>query len=446
MNTQKRDTFRSKFGVLAAAAGSAIGLGNIWKFPYITGQNGGAAFLFVYLGFIVLIGVPIMLSEFIIGRKSQANAYGAFKRLGANGLWRHIGILGVLAAFMILSFYGVVAGWSLRYITYAIQNSSNLTPEQIAESFNSFITNPTQPIIYQLSVMLITGAILIFGVQKGIENTSKILMPIMLIIVVILDIKSITLEGATEGLDFLFNPDFSKLTFHGVLIALGHAFFSLSLGMGCLITYGSYINRDNNLLSTAVNVSVADTLIAILASIAIIPAVFAFGLEPSQGPGLIFITLPNVFQQMQGGLFFSILFFILLTIAALTSAISIMEVSVAFFHEELKIKRRISVILVTALTSMLGVICSLSLGIYSDYTCFGKNIFDLMDFISSNILLPCGGCLISLFVGWKMGQKMVEKELEHGSTVKIWFLKTFIFIVKFVAPIAILIVFVSGLI
>lgn len=439
-----RDSFKSKFGVIAAAAGSAIGLGNIWKFPYITGQNGGAAFLFVYLGFIALIGLPVMLSELVIGRKAKKNAYGAFKKLAPKSLWKYIGVFGVGAAFFILSFYGVVAGWSIKYILFAFSDTFHAGPENISESFSSFIENPTQPLLFQIIFMLMAGLIVVIGVQKGIEKFSKILMPILLFLILVLDIRAITLPGASEGLKFLFYPDFSKLTFEGILEALGHAFFSLSLGMGTLITYGSYINKKNNLVRVSLNVTIADTFIALLAGIAIIPAVFAFNLEPSQGPGLIFITLPNVFKSMPGGEIFSILFFVLLTIAALTSAISILEVVVAYFSEELKLKRKLATIFATALITLLGIICSLSLGIYSEYTFFGKNVFDLLDFISAKVLLPLGGMLISLFIGWSLGKYKVFKEIAHGGKLQGTFLTVFMFLVRFLAPIAIFIVFIQG--
>ena len=277
-----RAEFSSSFGVIAAAAGSAVGLGNIWKFPYITGVYGGAAFLFVYLGFILAIGLPVMLSEFIIGRKSHRNAFGAFKKLAPKSLWQYVGILGVGAAFMILAFYGVVAGWSIDYVVTALSNGfADQSPDQLAVMFTSFIESPVQPVLYQLLFMVLTGAIVMLGIKDGIERNVKVMMPVLVVIIIILNIRAVTLPGAGEGLRFLFHPDFSKLTGEGVLSALGHAFFSLSLGMGTLITYGSYIDKKNNLLNTAVKVTIADTLIAILAGVAIFPAVFAFGIEPS---------------------------------------------------------------------------------------------------------------------------------------------------------------------
>lgn len=443
---KKRENFSSKFGIIAATAGSAIGLGNIWKFPYITGEFGGAAFLFVYLGCIAIIGLPVMLSEFTIGRMSRKNAFGAFKMLSPGTPWMFIGTFGVAAAFLILSFYGVVAGWSMKYIFFSINNVfKGSSATEISNIYTQFITSPGRPLSYQVVFMILTGLIVIVGIKKGIERYSKILMPLLLLIIITLDIRAITLEGAREGLRFLFHPDFSKLTAEGVLSALGHAFFSLSLGMGTLITYGSYISRKNNLVNTAIQVTIADTIIALLAGIAIFPTVFAFNIEPDKGIGLIFETLPNVFQLIPGGYVFSILFFVLLTIAALTSTISILEVVVAYFSEELKMKRTIATIFATILATLLGIICSLSLGILSDYKFFNKNVFDLLDHIASNILLPLGGMFIALFIGWILSKYKVFREISFGGKQKSSVLAVFIFLVKFISPIAIAFVFANGL-
>jgi NSS family neurotransmitter:Na+ symporter len=328
-----------------------------------------------------------------------------------------------------------VAGWSIKYIFFSLNNTfHNSTPEMISQSFNAFTKDPLKPLLYQICFMIATGAIVIIGVQKGIERYSKILMPVLLVIIVILDIRAVTLDGAGEGLRFLFRPDFSKLTFEGVLSALGHAFFSLSLGMGTLITYGSYVSKDNNLVKTAVQVTAADTIIAILAGIAIFPAVFAFNIEPDAGVGLIFKTLPNVFMQMPGGAIFAILFFVLLTIAALTSAISILEVVVAYFSEELKIKRNISTIIATSLITLLGIICSLSLGIFDEVILFKRNIFDLLDHVSANILLPVGGMFIALFIGWVFGKFRFMREISRGGKLYGWFSNSFIFFTKVFPP------------
>ena len=449
-NNVQRDGFSSKIGIIAAAAGSAIGLGNIWKFPYITGIYGGAAFILVYLVCIALIGLPVMLSEFLIGRRAQKNAIGSFKKLKPNSPWFMTGWMGFMAAFMILSFYGVVAGWTLDYVVKAAMNSfKGMSPDDIGNTFGSLITSTWTPIIWQLIFMAMTAAVILGGVKDGIEKYAKILMPLLLVIIVVLDIRAITLPGASEGIAFLFKPDFSKMSAEAVLSALGHAFFSLSLGMGTMITYGSYIGKKENLGETALQVTIADTAIALLAGLAIFPAVFAFGIEPSAGPGLVFITLPNVFQQMPGGYFFGILFFVLLAVAALTSSISILEVVVAYFTEDLKMNRTKATVIATAAISVFGVICSLSMGPLAGMKFpimnGSVNFFDWFDWISANLLLPLGGLFISLFVGWGMLKEDVLDEISNGNSLTVSYFDMFVIASKFIAPIGILIVFLYNL-
>lgn len=443
---QSRDNFGSRLGIIAAAAGSAIGLGNIWKFPYIVGENGGAAFIIVYLICIALIGFPVMLSEFIIGRKAQKNAIGSFKKLAPGTPWFLTGWMGVAAAFFILAFYGVVAGWCLDYIIKAVTNSfAGLSPEEIGGAFGALISSPWKPIIFQILFMVLTTYIVIAGVKDGIEKYAKILMPLLLVIIIILDIRAITLPGAGAGLAFLFKPDFGSLTPEGVLTALGHAFFSLSLGMGTMITYGSYIQKKENLAETAVQVTIADTLIALLAGIAIFPAVFAFGIQPGEGPGLVFATLPNVFEKMFGGYFFGILFFLLLSVAALTSTISILEVVVAYVVEDMKVSRKKAAIVTATLITLLGIPCALSFGPMAEAKfILGKNFFDTLDYFASNWFLPLGGLFISLFVGWILGKEKVEEEIKEGGH-KVSYLPIFMFLARFIAPIAIAIVFLHGI-
>jgi len=441
-----RGEFSNRFGVIAATAGAAVGLGNIWKFPYITGEYGGAAFLFVYLFFIVLIGFPITLSEFIIGRKAKKNSYGSFKKLAPHSSWKYVGFLGIFAAFFILAFYSVVSGWGLNYVYEAIMDSfTSNSPGQLNNLFFDFIKDPYRPILFQVIFMMFAGGIVFFGIKNGIEKNVKVMMPILFLLIIALDIRAVTLPGASKGLDFLFHPDFSKLTAQAVLVALGHAFFSLSLGMGISLTYASYISDRENLLKVAISVPIADTVIAILAGIAIFPAVFAFGIAPGSGPGLVFITLPNIFLQMPGGYVFSILFFFLFVLAALTSAIALLEVVVAFFHEELKMKREVATVFATALITLIGMVCSLSMGPLKDYTIGGKNLFDSLDWLSSNLLLPASGMFISVFVGWKLGKGKIKRELsKSGHHVSSVFLSAFVFIVKYIAPIAIFIVALNG--
>jgi NSS family neurotransmitter:Na+ symporter len=441
-----RDSFTSKFGIIAAAAGSAIGLGNIWRFPYVVGENGGGAFLFLYLGFVIAIGIPVMLSEFVIGRSTQRNPIGAFLKLAPGRPWFLIGIMGVGAAFMILSFYAAVAGWTMEYLYQSVINGfAGKSPEQLSEMFNSFRSGSWRPIIWFLIFMVLTASIVISGIRNGIEKYAKILMPVLLLILIILSIRSLTLPGAGEGLRFLFKPDFSKISAGTILEALGQAFFSLSIGMGTLITYGSYIQKNDRLGNTAISVSLADTFIAVLAGVAIFPAVFAFGIDPAAEEGLVFITLPNIFQQMAGGYFFALMFFVLLAVAALTSTISVLEVVVAYFVEELKMTRRRATIWATSLISILGLLAAGSWGWFSNMTIFGKNVFGLLNFTSANILLPLGGFFIVIFVGWFIGRKAVRQELSNEGSLRVRFLGLFLWIVRLVAPIAIAIVFLNGI-
>lgn len=442
----KRDSFGTKFGVIAAAAGSAVGLGNIWRFPYVAGENGGGAFILIYLLFIIAIGMPVMLSEFTIGRRAQRNAFGSFKRLAPNTYWYLIGLLGVVAAFVILSFYSTVAGWTLEYIYLSFSNAfAEKNPDQLTTMFETFKAGTFRPILWQLVFMVLTAWIVIAGVKKGIEKYAKILMPILLLLIIVLDIRAVTLPGASEGLEFLFSPDFSKLDTNSILEALGQAFFSLSIGMGTLITYGSYINKKQNLTSTAINVSAADTIIAILAGIAIFPAVFAFGIEPNAGPDLIFRTLPNIFQQMPGGYFFSLTFFILLGVAALTSSISVLEVVVAYFVEELGILRKRATIIAAVSITVLGVMSTMSWGVMGDVRIFDFNIFELLDFTASSVFLPIGGVFIVVFLGWYLGKKHIKEEITSDGLYKAKLTNIFVLIIKFLAPIAIAMVFLHGI-
>jgi neurotransmitter:Na+ symporter, NSS family len=441
-----RDSFGSKFGVIAATAGSAIGLGNIWRFPYVAGENGGAAFLIIYLGFILVIGIPVMLSEFTIGRKAQLNAFGAFRKLAPGKSWYLVGLMGVVAAFMILSFYTAVAGWTLEYLFQSFANGfEGKTAQELNDMYYGFIGGTWRPLLWFFVFMGLTGAIIMAGVQKGIEKSTKILMPLLLILLIILVIRSVTLPGAKEGIFFLFRPDFSKITTSAVLEALGQAFFSLSIGMGTLITYASYIQKNDNLGITAVSVAFADTFIAILAGLAIFPAVFAFHIAPGSGEGLVYITLPNIFQQMPGGYYFAIMFFILLVVAALTSTISVLEVIVAFFVEELNLKRKAATLLAAFSVSILGVMCVLSTSAMADVKIFGFTVFGLMNFTSANILLPMGGLFIVIFVAWYLGREKAEEELSNEGKLKVKYIPFLMFIIKYLAPLAIAFIFLQGL-
>ena len=441
-----RESFGSKFGVIAATAGSAIGLGNIWRFPYVAGENGGAAFIIIYLGFVIAIGIPVMLSEFTIGRSAQLNVYGSFRKLAPNRPWYLIGLVGVVAAFMILAFYTAVAGWTLEYIYQSVINGfQGKSPEELNVMFDNFTADTSRPLIWFFVFMGLTAFIIMAGVKNGIEKSTKILMPLLLVLLLILIVRSVTLPGAAKGISFLFKPDFSKITASTFLEALGQAFFSLSIGMGTLITYGSYIQKSDDLGTTAFAVAMTDTLIAILAGLAIFPAVFAFNIAPGYGEGLVFVTLPNIFQQMPGGTIFSIMFFLLLGVAALTSTISVLEVIVAFFVEELKMKRRPATWLATFSVSILGVLCVLSTSSLADFKIFGFTVFGLMNFTTANVLLPLGGFFIVIFVAWFFGRDKARDELSNEGTLRAKYIPVFMFIIKYVAPLAIAFVFLQGI-
>jgi NSS family neurotransmitter:Na+ symporter len=438
----KRDGFGSSLGVLAAAVGSAVGLGNIWRFPYIVGRNGGGAFLIVYLAIVAIIGLPIMLGEFVIGREGRKDAIGSFKTLAPGKPWFMSGVLGVLAAFFILSFYGVVAGWTLEYVMQAVSNNfAGKSGDEITNLFVNFISDPVKPIIWQVIFMFVTALVVSTGVQKGIERFSKFMVPLLLVIIILLDIQALRLPGGMEGLKFLFQPDFSKIDGKVILAALGHAFFSLSLGMGIMITYGSYINDKENLGTMALKVSIADTIIALLTGIAIFPAVFAFGVEPSSGAGLVFMSLPNVFQQMPGGYIFGIMFFVLLALAALTSTVSLLEVVVAYLVDSFKIKRKSATFLSAIVITLIGMVASLSNGVLDHIIIFGDNIFDFIDNTTSNYFLPTAALISVIFLGWFYSKDKIKKQVSNNGELAIPYYNLFNVIIKIVAPIGIVLVF-----
>lgn len=451
MTKKDRGNFGSKLGVILASAGSAVGLGNIWRFPYETGNHGGAAFILIYLGCILLLGLPIMIAEFLIGRHSQANTARAYQILAPGTQWRWVGRMGVLAGFLILGYYSVVAGWTLEYIYEAVSNSfAGKTPAEFISSFQSFSSNPWRPALWLTLFLLATHFIIVKGVEKGIEKSSKIMMPTLFIIILILVGCSVTLPGAGKGIEFLLKPDFSKVDGNVFLGAMGQAFFSLSLGMGCLCTYASYFSKNTNLTRTAFSVGIIDTFVAILAGFIIFPAAFSVGIQPDAGPSLIFITLPNVFQQAFSGIpilayIFSVMFYILLALAALTSTISLHEVVTAYLHEEFNFTRGKAARLVTTGQLLLGILCSLSLGITKDFTIFGLGMFDLFDFVTAKLMLPLGGLFISIFTGWYLDKKLVWSEITNNGNLKVPTYKLIIFILKYVAPIAISVIFINEL-
>ena len=440
-----RDGFGSKLGIIAAAAGSAVGLGNIYRFPCELGNNGGGAFLLVYLLIVLCLGVPVMLSEFVIGRRTQQNPIGAFKTLKPKSAWPLFGYLGVACAFIIMAFYSTVAGWTLEYIVKAVGNEFHGKDlETIEKEFVAFHDIGWKNVFWQAVFIFLTAFVVFKGVAEGIEKYSKILMPLLVLILIVLAIRSLTLPNAMEGVTFLFHPDFSKITGSVLISALGQAFFSLSMGMGVLITYGSYIKKNDNLATTALSVTLSDTLVAVLAGIVIFPAAFSFGIRPTAGMGLVFNTLPMIFNQMTGGYVFCIIFFVLLAVAALTSTISLLEVVVAYLVEELHLSRRWATVLAALGCMAVGVFASLSLKSDSALRIAGMSFFDSLDFLSAKILLPVGAFFIVLFVGWVMGKNAFFKEITNEGTLKLSLKGVIFFIIKFVAPLAIALIFITG--
>lgn len=445
MNT-KRENFASSFGILVALAGSAIGLGNLWRFPYLVGTNGGAAFIIVYLIFVFIICLPILVSEFIVGRKSQSNVFRAFKIIKPDKHWGFIGILAVFAAVSILGFYSVVGGWTIDYLVKALSFKLNVTGENSNLIFNDMIASSWEPLLYMLLFLVITGTIILGGIKNGIEKFSKVMMPLLFLMIILIAVRSVTLEGSVEGIKFLFKPDFSKLTGKSILEALGQAFFSLSIGCGTIMTYASYVKKSENIIKTTSLTAISDTIFALIAGLAIMPAVFAFGKSPAQGPGLAFIIIPEIFAQIPLGSILVILFFFILLIAALTSSISLLEVAVTFIKEEFHIGRKPAILISLFLCAILGSLSSLSQGVLADIKIFGLNIFDTFDFLSANILMPLGGLLLVIFVGWIMKKNDVMDEMSNGGSlhIKNWVYRFIYTIIRYVAPFVILTIMIFG--
>ena len=450
MQKSERVSFGSKIGAILAAAGSAVGLGNIWRFPYETGNHGGAAFILMYLACVFIMGMPIMIAEFTVGRRAKASTGKAFGVLAPGTQWKWIGRLGVLAGLLILGYYSVVAGWTLEYIVASFSNGfAGKGPEDFVAAFQNFSQDPFRPVMWLLIFLFLTHYIVVKGVKDGIEKSSKILMPVLFILIVVLAVCSMSLPNAEKGLEFLLKPDFSKVNADVFLGAMGQAFFSLSLGMGCLSTYASYFGSDTKLGKTALSVGVIDTLVAILAGLIIFPAAFSVGIQPDAGPSLIFITLPNVFQQAFGGIpllatVFSLLFYVLLALAALTSTISLHEVVTAYLNEQFGWSRGKSAVLVTTFCVVTGVLSSLSLGVWTD-TFFHLSFFDLLDFVTAKLMLPLGGFLVCLFVGWYLKRSLSYEELTNYGLQKAPYFPIYMFIVKYLAPVAIVLIFVNEL-
>ena len=446
----KRDSFGSRFGALVAMAGSAVGLGNLWRFPYLVGENGGAAFIIIYIMMVFFICLPIFISEFVVGRRSQQNAYAAFRDLSGGSAWKWVGMFTVVVPLIVLSYYSVIGGWSVEYllksITFTFTDGDTRTT--MSTMFTDFVSSTWMPIIMHTVFLFATTLIVMVGIKDGIEKFSKVMMPLLFFMVLAIAVYSLTLPGAGRGVDYLFKPDFSKIDGHTFAAALGQAFFSLSLGFGTIMTYASYVDKKENPLFQSTATAVSDLMFALIAGVAIMPAVFAFGLDPQSGPGLVFETLPYVFSQMPAGGVIAIVFFIALLVAALTSSISMLEVAVAYLVEEKGLKRVSASLIVFAGCWVVGVLCSLSFGPLSGVKIAGLSIFDFFDSISSNILMTLGSLMTVLFVGWRLKKTDIYDEFTNGGTLSanarmfgvLWFL------IRYVCPLAIIVVFVSGLI
>ncbi|RID85372.1 sodium-dependent transporter [Peribacillus asahii] len=443
-NSQEQWT--SKLGFILAAAGSAIGIGVIWKFPYMVGTNGGGIFFLMFILFTLIIGAPILITEFIIGRRTQKDAVRAYKELAPGTPWTLIGYCGVIASIILLSFYSVVGGWILSYLIRSVTNSlSNLTQQQYGDLFNTIISNPYETVIAQLIFMLITIWVVQGGIQQGIEKASKYMMPALFILFVVLLVRSLTLDGAMEGVQFFLKPDTSVLSEQTVLLALGQAFFTLSIGISVMVTYASYLNKNEDLTKSALSVVGLNIFIALLAGLVIFPAVFALGFDPASGPGLVFVVLPAVFNEIAFGSVFMFIFFILILFATLTSAFSILEIVVAAMVKGDEAKRKKSSWTAGILVFIIGIPSALSFGILSHITLFNKSIFDMADFLVSNIALPVGALFISLFVGFQLKKLHVEEEFLSGSSYGKKIFKVWYFLIRYIAPIAIAIVLLSSI-
>ena len=444
--TEERAKFGSKLGIILATAGSAVGLGNVWRFPYMTGQHGGAAFILVYILCVLLLGIPCMVSEFMIGRRGASNTARAYNRMANGTPWKYIGLMSVITGFLITSYYAVVSGWCLQYIFAAATGSLNGSPQEINQYFTDFSSSPVSPVLWTVVIIGITHFVIIHGVRGGIERASKMLMPTLFVLLLVSVVAACMLPGSGRGIAFLLKPDFSKIDGGVFLGALGQSFYSLSIGMGCICTYASYFSRQTRLVQSATQITVIDTLVAVLAGLVIFPAAFSVGINPDSGPSLVFITLPNVFNQAFAtvpavGYIVSIAFYALLSLAALTSLISLHEVCTAFFFEELHISRKAGATIVSAGCGIVGILCSLSLGPCKDLQVFGMSLFDFFDFFTGQVLLPLGGFFTCLFMGWYVKKDIIREELTNGGTLKTRLLSIYIFFMRVVCPIAIAVIF-----
>ncbi len=448
---QRRENFGSRFAVIMAMAGSAVGLGNIWRFPYIVGENGGAAFVLVYIAASLLMAVPIFFAESIIGRRSRSDTFGAMDKLAPGTQWRWAGLLTIVSPLLILSYYSVVGGWSVEYLFKSLSfDFTDIPADEVSGFFGQFISSTWQPIFAHTAFMALVAAIVLGGVKKGIEKFSKVAMPVLFVLILVILVYSLTLPGSFKGVEYLVKPDFSRLTPDACASALGQAFFSLSLGVGTILTYASYVKKEENLLVSGLGTAVSDLLFALIAAFALMPAVFAAGIKPGAGPGLVFETLPYIFNRMGEGMpmvstLVSVVFFVTILAAALTSAISMLEVGVAFLTDEKGMKRRTATLLLAFLCWVVGILCSLSFGPLSGVKLLGVTFFDFLDHLCSDWLLPLGGLLFTLFAGWKMSRADVRDEFTNGGRCNVRIFGLVYFLIRFVAPVGIVAVFFTNL-
>ncbi len=437
--------FSSKLSTVLVAAGCSVGLGNIWRFPYVAGENGGGAFLLIYIASIIIIGFPVMLAEFSVGRATHKSAVGAYKQLG--GQWKWLGFNGVYAALIIMGFYYVVAGWTTEYFAMSFSGAlgEHSTAEDLKNLFVDVVTNPWLPVIYTIIFVLLNHVIITMGVAKGLERASNILMPLLFFILIGLCINSLLLPNGWVGVEFFLKPDFSKITSKVILEAVGQSFFSLSIGLGALVAYGSYIQKDTNLRTTALLVIVLDTAVAIIAGLIIFPATSSLGIDPTAGPALVFETLPAIFQQLPMSMFLATVFFLLLMIAALTSTMSLHEVFTVYLMEEWGCTRKRGTTLTTIFVMILATVASFSFSIFSNILILGRNLFDFMDYITANYMLPLGGLFTCIFVGWFLDKQVMQDQITNHGVLGGKILPVMIFLLKYLCPVVLLVIFLNSI-
>lgn len=440
---QKRIGFATRMGAIAATVGSAVGLGNIWRFPYQAGENGGGAYILVYLICVLLLGIPIMMSEFVIGRSTHKSMKGAVEELTPGSPFKLFAYIGVLGGLLICGYYCVVCGWVIEYLwSSASGNLLGHTPEEYSSIFSTFVSSPWRCVMWTLLFLILNFLVLNRGVEKGIERIASFMMPLLFLLLIVFCVNSLLLPDSDEGMEFLFEVDFDDLGWKGVVDAMGQAFMSLSLGVTCLITYSSYFKDDSNLMKDAVTISGLDTLVAILAGIVIFPAVFSFGLEPNAGPKLIFEILPTIFQQMPGGSIWATLFFLLLFFASITSTISLSEIPITFMIDEYKISRGKAIAITAVLMTIIAVLSALSFSTLSEVKLLGRNLFDFLDFVGPNFFMLLGGLVTAIYVGWVLKKDVIHEQLTNGGMHRSRFVQPYIiFSLRYIAPVAIVIIF-----